>query len=486
MFAIYTQTPQFSNDICDEIRLFFPVKKIITLEDEFNFTKTEYFIAHNFKTIDNIYQSKTILYNNGKIVSEICENIAVLKNQSKLESKKYIKRFIKRNIYNCLKSHTKKVLPWGSLTGIRPTKLTRELGDLIGKDEAYLQLKRDYDVTDEKALLSFEIVENQNRVIKSVNENDIDLYINIPFCLSRCKYCSFILHDYKNSYSLKEPYINALKKEINAFIPILKQKNLRSLYIGGGTPTALSDAEFLQLLKICKDIGQFYEFTVEAGRPDTITENKLSMMKDFGVNRISINPQTLNQRTLDIIGRKHTVEQFFNAYKLAEKYGFNSINTDIILGLPHETDNDMDYTIKGILDLEPQNITVHTLALKRSSEFVTQNYEHFCNPQVIEKQIEKIREEFASRNYLPYYLYRQKYMNGNLENTGFCKKGFECIYNIDNMEEIVSIAAFGSGSISKRIFNEKKRIERQANIKDIELYINNLDNMIHRKQMLFC
>jgi len=393
---------------------------------------------------------------------------------------------VKQTVYELFKKHTHKELPWGSLTGIRPAKLARELISELGEERAKKAFISEFDVSGEKLELAFEIADNQKSFIRSAKPEDIDIYIGIPFCASRCKYCSFVSRDVVRAGKMRNEYLEALENEIDSMAGIVGTYNVRAVYIGGGTPTSLETGELERLMEKTVDtFGTGVEFTVEAGRPDTVTREKLLVLKKGGADRISINPQTLKQETLDIIGRRHSVDDFYRAYDMAKSAGFESVNTDIILGLPGEDAGDMAETIEGIAGLKPDNVTIHTLAIKNSSEFARENTGHFCDNGIIECMTGRAREILGAEGYIPYYLYRQKYMNGNLENTGYAQPGRECIYNIDNMEETVSVLAFGAGAISKRIFGKERRIERAANVKDVEQYIARNGEMAERKRALF-
>lgn len=405
----------------------------------------------------------------------------------KIRDKKFPDRFKKRYAKLALFSMLQyifpnKILPWGSLTGIRPTKLYYELikecnGDYM---KAMNELVDDFKVTLEKAQLVKEIIKNQKNIIK--NDNLVDLYVNIPFCPSKCYYCSFISAPIDKCRDLLEPYLDALIKEIEATKQLITRKNyiVKSIYIGGGTPSILT-AE--QLDRLISHIGyNVNEFTVECGRPDTITIEKLDVLAKHGVTRISINPQTFCNKTLKQIGRNHTQKDIIDAYKLALNYNF-SINMDLIAGLGSETLLTFKKSLNKAIECAPDNITIHTLSVKRGSELKTEGGDTSTEANVM-KMIEYSYPTLVNAGYKPYYMYKQKNMLGNLENIGYFRTN-PSIFNIDSMEEFASIIACGANAISKRYYSIDNKIERFANLKNITEYINRIDEMIEKKINLF-
>lgn len=482
MFGLYTQTERFFNDICDEIRLFYAEREIALLGEEDSFGEK---VLRHFFSVSDEMTSKAELYENGKLLGEAMLKAPLPQGADELLTKKLQKRLVKQSVYALLKRVTGKRPPWGSLTGIRPTKLARESIEELGGVEAMRLFLEEFDVSAEKTKLAFDIVGNQLPYI-DVPQNAIDLYVGIPFCVSRCKYCSFVSQDIARSAKFKAAYLEQLNWELRAAAPILQGYRVRAVYIGGGTPTALEAGELDSLMQTVGEVaGVPMEYTVEAGRPDTVTAEKLNVIKRQGARRISINAQTTKQQTLDMIGRKHSVQQFFEAFTMAREAGFEDINTDIILGLPGEDMADVARTIGEVAALSPENITVHTLALKRSSAFAQEQEGSFHAAEQISQMVERTHAMLGGQGYIPYYLYRQKYMSGNLENTGYARRGHICVYNIDHMEETTGIMAFGAGGISKRIFGAEQRIERAANVKDIEHYIARTAEMAERKASLF-
>lgn len=397
-----------------------------------------------------------------------------------LEEKRRYKRAAKSALYGALKAHTGQKPPWGSLTGIRPTRLYYEriqAGD--SPVQATRALVSNFDLDLDKAELLGEIYQEQQK-LPAPKENEIDVYIGIPFCKTRCSYCSFAAVDLKQGGHMMEAYVEALVTEMRLCADALRPFPVRSLYIGGGTPTALPRQS---LARVIDEALRLYpgavEFTVEAGRPDTIDEDMLRMLKDYGVNRISINPQTMNDETLLRIGRLHSARHIHEAYALARRISFDVINMDMIVGLPGEGVQDVQNTLKAIEQMQPDNLTVHTLAIKRASKIGMDG--GLVHTGEAGEMLALTRAYAGQMGLEPYYLYRQKYMAGNLENVGYCKPGLGCLYNIDNMEEIAPIAAFGAGAISKWLYDRQMRIERAPNIKNVELYIARATEMAERK-----
>ena len=400
-----------------------------------------------------------------------------------------IKKECKLSIYQDLCDYTGKTLPWGNLTGIRPTKLA--MGMLAeGKEDAEIVawLKAAHAVSDEKAQLSLDIARREKAILDRLHyEDGYSLYIGIPFCPTTCLYCSFTSYPIAVWRKRVEEYLQALFQEIDFVAETYKNKILDTVYIGGGTPTTLEAAELDRLLQyVCDkfDFRQVTEFTVEAGRADSITREKLDVLKKHGVTRISVNPQTMKDETLRYIGRQHTVAQVKDAFWLAREAGFDNINMDIILGLPGELESDVQNTIHEICKLNPDSLTVHSLAVKRASKL---------SQWIEENGIETLRNTDSTMDIAqkgayalemkPYYLYRQKNMSGNFENVGYAREGKYGIYNILIMEEKQTIVACGAGSVSKRVYPDG-RIERSENVKDVAQYIERIGEMIERKRVL--
>lgn len=400
-----------------------------------------------------------------------------------------VKNCLKQLIYTVLSEHTQKELPWGTLTGIRPTKIPMSMLEEGQTDEAIMQYMKDtYFISDKKGKLAIQIAKREKELLDTLHyENGYSLYIGIPFCPTTCLYCSFTSYPIFSWKKRINEYLDALEKEIAFVADYYKDKVLDTIYIGGGTPTTLEAGELSRLLKKINnsfDLSHLKEFTVEAGRADSITLEKLKALKKGGVTRISVNPQTMKQQTLDLIGRKHTVAQVKEAFALARGAGFTNINMDLILGLPGETKEDLSYTMEEVLRLNPDSLTVHSLAVKRASglnKWIEENGILALNNT--DEMMEIAANGAAYMDMVPYYLYRQKNMAGNFENVGYARKGKFGIYNILIMEEKQTIVALGAGSITKRVFGDG-RIERCDNVKDVNLYIEKIDEMIMRKRGL--
>lgn len=442
-------------------------------EADFNF---DYEIEKDKITVKLIYNGQTF---------EGIEQFEEVDDE--LIKKRKEKYALKILVYKAMSSALNKTLLWGALSGIRPTKLARTFCNKVGFEKAKEDFKRDYLVSDEKTDLVFDTLKNQQEIIESAKPNDYNLYVAIPFCPSRCGYCSFGAYEIGKVNEI-EQYIQVLKKEIEYNISILQPNyNIRSVYIGGGTPTALKANELEQIIiKIREALNGFDgEFTVEAGRPETLTLEMLRMLKNNDIKRISINPQTFNDKTLYMIGRNHTSRDTINAVELAKQVGFGNINMDIILALPDEKLADVKNTFAILKDLQPQSITVHTLAIKRTAKFKKAKESlNFANVEEIQDMINFSIASTKELGLVPYYLYRQKYMQANLENIGFCKPGEQCIYNIDTMEECVNIVACGAGAITKKLFG-KGKIERLANAIDLKTYFLNQQKQRQKMEMLY-
>ena len=396
----------------------------------------------------------------------------------------------KRFLYESLSSITGKTLPWGNLTGIRPTKIAYGmLEEGRSEDEILTFLDKKHFVSEEKSRLSIDIAKRERELLSGVHyEGGYSLYIGIPFCPTTCLYCSFTSFAIGAYRKQVEDYVDCLIKEMEYVSKRYADKILDSVYIGGGTPTTLEAHQLDRLIGRLKELFDFSrvkEFTVEAGRADSITEEKLQVLYRHGVSRISINPQTMKQETLDIIGRRHTVEQVVEAYYMARKIGFDNINMDLILGLPGETPEDVQHTIDRVVELAPDSLTVHSLAIKRASRLNQWIQENGISALQNTDETMAIAAAGAARLGMePYYLYRQKNMSGNFENVGYARPGKFGLYNILIMEEKQTIVALGAGSITKLVL-PGGRIERTDNVKDVKLYIEKIDEMIERKEQLF-
>ena len=394
-----------------------------------------------------------------------------------------IRRRLMITLFLSLKSYTGQNPPWGALTGIRPSKMTRLLLEKGYSEESVINaMERNYLARRDKIALAVEVAKAEKEILGARPENAFCLYIGIPFCPSRCLYCSFASYPIGKDASLTDLYLDALEKELYAIKRMTWGSGVLVVYIGGGTPTALSEVQLDRLLRtVVQMYGGTKEFAVEAGRPDTLGVQKLRILKKFGVNRISINPQSLHDGTLIRIGRSHSAEDFSKSFALARAEGFNNINTDIILGLPGETPDSVKETMRKLLALKPENVTVHILTIKRAS-LLRETLEQYPLPNAgaLEEMLDISRRMCLESGLRPYYMYRQKNMLGNFENVGYSLPGWQSLYNVHIMEETRSVWAAGAGAVTKLVFGD--RIERVFNVKNLYDYIRRIDEMIGRKE----
>ncbi|MBQ7060158.1 MAG: coproporphyrinogen dehydrogenase HemZ [Clostridia bacterium] len=514
---LYTNREEFYNDLCEVIRLFVSQSYIElcgnpgAFADEtstLNFNKSDALRvmlwrdgAYYTAAADFVHNSQVHSYTYRNSFSDIqyyseSEGEGYIgayddEREESLKDKRYSKRCAKIAAFRAMRqAYPGTPLPWGSLTGIRPTRLLRDLEDSYGEQTAEEMMLRDFDVTPEKLELASRIVSAQRPVLAAPDAGLCDIYIGIPYCRSRCLYCSFA-SEVRTRRTDISPYLAALNKDIEHASELVNAAGLtvRAVYIGGGTPTVLTAEELSDLLSQARErfcLGGGVEFTVEAGRPDTVTEEKLEVMKRFGVNRISINPQTMNDATLEAVGRYHTADDIRDCFRMARAAGFDNINMDLIAGLPGETADDMRRTLAAVAELGPDCLTVHTLAIKRSSRLHEQlaSYELPPVPEV-ERMTALGRAAAEEMGMAPYYMYRQKYMAGNMENVGYAKEGKLCLYNIDMMEDSISVIACGAGAMTKRVFPDGRRIERVPNPKDIPTYIDKIERTHTDRMKLF-
>ena len=458
-------------------------------------------VSDNVLQIDIIYNennSEIVIYDTALTDEEndsdsIREVMRLISDEESYDNRPEYKNCLKQVIYKALSTYLNIELPWGTLTGIRPTKIAVTLIEQGKTDDEVLKYYKEvYLASEEKAKLAIDIAHREIDILSGIHyDQGYSLYIGIPFCPTTCLYCSFTSYSRSLYEKMIPDYIACLKKEIDYVAENFKDKVLDSVYIGGGTPTTLTASEMEELIGYLKSKVGFAtvkEFTVEAGRADSITEDKLNVMKAMGVTRISVNPQTFKQETLDLIGRRHTVEQVEEAYAKARSMGFDNINMDLIVGLPGEKYEDVAATMKRVQELAPDSVTVHSLAIKRASRLSQWIEEHGIECITNSDDIMNMTFDVtASMGLNPYYLYRQKNMSGNFENVGYAAPGKEGIYNILIMEEKQSIVALGAGTVTKRVFHEgdNYRMERCDNVKDVKLYIEKIDEMIERKRELF-
>ena len=396
---------------------------------------------------------------------------------SPLEEKSFVKRFAKLALYKVLSSYYQKELPWGSLTGIRPTRLAYQQ---IGKTGEFLSLFGKLGVSAENSALVGRVIEGQKGIYERKDGN-VDLFVSLPFCPTKCIYCSFITAPIAQTKKYMPAYLAALKEELGAAKPLIG--NLRAVYIGGGTPFALEAEELESVLKAVVPLRENgCEFTVEAGRPDTFTEEKLELCKRYGVTRVCINAQSFSDKTLEAIGRKNTAEQVAEAFRMAQPYGFD-VNCDLIAGLTGESLEEFRASIDRAVELSPENITVHTLCLKKGAKLKEETI--LLPDGLLSDMIAYSREALTAAGYEPYYLYRQKYMAGAHENVGWTKKGKACVYNVDVMEETCDNLAVGANAITKKLFLKESRIERYGSPKDIPTYLEKVEKIIEEKTKLW-
>lgn len=412
------------------------------------------------------------------------------------------KNVLKRLVYGALCQVTGRTLPWGDLTGIRPTKIPMKLLEEGWKNTEIARYMREtYGVSNEKTALAITIANREKALLQDLDyENGYSLYVGIPFCPSICLYCSFGSHPLERWTKRVDEYLDTLCKELTFIREQMGARKLTTVYIGGGTPTTLEPEQLRRLLSHIQETFDFTwvkEYTVEAGRPDSITREKLQVMKEFPVTRISVNPQTMNQKTLDVIGRKHTVEDTINIFHMARELEFDNINMDLIIGLPKETTKDFADTLEQIKKLDPDSVTVHSLVIKRASRLRTvleesgdlyeEEKKRFLQ---MEKMLEMAQSFAQKEGYAPYYMYRQKNSAGHYgstgqENIGYAREGKECLYNILIMEEMQTIAAVGAGASTKIYHPDKKIVSRVENVKSITDYIDRIEEMIDRKKGVF-
>jgi len=390
------------------------------------------------------------------------------------------KRDVRRSVYMALSEFAGQKAPWGCLTGIRPTLVA-------GEESSAEDLSKKYLVREDKAILAMDTYKTEAKILDSIKREDINIYIGIPFCPSRCEYCSFVSQDITHHMNRLKSYKEALINEIKKVAPRIS-RHINSVYLGGGTPTVFDDEDFGELIDAIYDnlcIDADTEVTVEAGRPDTITESKLRSMKKRGVNRICINPQTMRSETLERLNRKHSAKDTVRVFNMARSLGFDIINMDLIAGLKYENADDFINSVKQLIELNPENITVHTLYKKRKSNMSHKDVlDREESRGSVDDAVTEGYKLLYEAGYIPYYMYRQKDTGHGLENTGFSKPGTECIYNVAMMTDGRDVLSFGAGGVSKRVFEQegtKFRVERCSSIRDVIGYINQWEEMAQRK-----
>ena len=457
---IFTTDCQFlENELLDVVRLFKRRPETLT---------------HSFRFEEGVFYNAFVVDGNEfsfKDEGQVCDE---------LEFKRFERRYAKLRLYEILSKLYNEKMPWGALTGIRPTKLAYMEMEK-GKD--FTDLFRRMQVSEENIRLVGDILETQKGIYEKKDGNT-DLFVSIPFCPTKCAYCSFITAPIDKTRHFLPAYLDALTKELSTIRESVG--NLRSVYIGGGTPFALSVAELETVLKgldpLYKAFSPAREYTVEAGRPDVFSEEKLALLKDYGVTRICINPQSFSDETLRKIGRKHTEADVYRAFELSEKYGFD-INVDLIAGLEDETPEVFAKSVEKAVETGAENITVHCLSLKSGAKLKEET--EYLENDFISTMVASSREILGKNGYLPYYMYRQKYQVGNNENVGWTKPNKACVYNVDIMEETADNLAVGANAVSKRVFTEKGLITRFASQKDLKTYIENVDTIIQKRREFF-
>ena len=461
----------FENEIQTVTQIFFPNEKFEKVE---SITDLGITVVSEIKD-GNCYASI--------FVNSVCETSEFSKIDGKFEPR-YL---VKKTMFTVLKIKTNQKTEWGMLTGIRPSKIMHELWEKDFSDVDIVQYMSElYGVSEKKVNLCLQVAKAEKKIIENNDNDTISVYIGIPFCPSRCLYCSFTSFDIQKFDFLVDDYLSALIREMKYIKEYCANKKVSTIYIGGGTPTSLNEKQLEILLKNiteCFGTNTLDEYTVEAGRADSLNEEKLRLLKAYGVTRISINPQTMKNESLKLIGRNHSVEQFIECFKIARKVGHDNINIDLIVGLPNENAEDVFDTLTKAEELNAENITVHTLAIKRASRLKGSiNEYNLTDMSAIEKMLDIVEDFAKKRGLKPYYMYRQKNMVGNFENVGYCKPSKECIYNVQIMAEKQTIVAIGAGAVTKLVDVETNRIERIFNVKDVIQYIERIDEMIQRKK----
>lgn len=477
MIYMKINTHDYENDVRVMTGAFFPGEKIVKTDE----------IAED----GNLSIDTEIIDSNIHIKIQFNGQIYTSDKTSSGNDKKSIRNMLKRELYHILAEITGKELPWGTLTGIRPVKIPLSLIE-EGCDDSFIldNLDSEYLISTKKAKLGLDVAHNEHKLLKTIDYNNgYSLYVGIPFCPTNCLYCSFTSYPLKAWEDKVDDYLDALLKELEFLSGFLEGKNPDSIYIGGGTPTTLLPYQLDRLLTFIEEhfpMENVREFTVEAGRPDSVDIDKFKVLKAHNIDRISINPQTMNQKTLDLIGRKHSVEQVKSAFYLARECGFDNINMDLIVGLPGENKSDVSYTLKEIAKLSPDNLTIHSLAIKRAARLNIFK-EQYANYNIENTDdIMDMAHDFAmGLGMEPYYLYRQKNMAGNFENVGYAKPNKSGVYNILIMEEKQSIFAAGANAQTKVVYTNPRRVDRIENVKNVAEYIDRVDEMIERKRSFF-
>lgn len=481
-------------DFRNIVSIFMPPENCILESDldDLSLTKSEQvplitpFLVIKSEQVDQGEQRllRTELFDEGISLGQWSEAIDM--NLEVLMLKKRSKRILVRQLYEALMSQLPPLSKWGVLVGVRPTKLCHELLDQGLSDlEIQKVLSEEYYLDAEKISLLLEICHLERPYIYPMDEKRFSIYLSIPFCPTRCLYCSFPSYAATGREKDIAKYTDLLIEEIKGSEEAMRGLKVDTIYFGGGTPAVLTSNQIERIvaaLRATYDTSDLREFTFEAGRPDAIDEPLLDTLKKLGIDRVCVNPQTMDNRTLQLIGRKHNVEQTVRAMALVKQKQFDAVNMDLIVGLPEETLSDAKRSIDSVLALKPENITVHTLSIKRSSRLNREREDYeLPGENLVEDMLRTIDKKVREQGYVPYYMYRQKYMLGNLENVGYTLPGKASVYNMMIMEEKQTILAFGAGATSKFFYPSEDRFERVHNVKSLEDYFARLDEMIARK-----
>lgn len=470
----------FKYEIEATVKLFFHALRFDFISDTVAASGDSYIIARTEET-----NGKTLISADIRLNGDAPQHLEKMLSCTVQSDKNTVEHELCRLIYTILRRILGITPPWGLMTGIRPVKKVIELMNQ-GKErsEIYEDLIRRYEISGNKLNLAYETAVNQLPILQKIDRNAVSLYVSIPFCPTRCSYCSFVSHSMDSAIRLMPDYVAALCRELEIISKIVRETDTKidTIYFGGGTPTSIS-AEDIRTIMGCVagnfDLGKVREYSFEAGRPDTITEEKLRVIKGLGAERISVNPQTLNDDVLRVIGRKHSGADALKAFELARKIGFKNINTDLIAGLPTESAESFHNTLDKMIEIAPESITVHTLTLKRAANLFEQSRENFHNPAA--EMVDYSVERLINNGYLPYYLYRQKNTVDNLENVGYAKRGFESYYNIFIMDETQTILGAGCAASTKLVYPNGK-ISRIHNYKFPYEYINRFDELMDKKK----
>ena len=438
----------------------------------------------------NVWLTATaVLHWKGGVTRHSCRAKLSELNGESLNDGRVGQRILKLAFYRAGVEVLGKEPPWGAMTGVRPVKIpTKAMLSGATAAQAEAVLRKQYRVSPLRAELAMDCARASLKIKRGLKPEEISIYVGIPFCPTRCAYCSFISADVKHALKLVEPYVEGLIREIQAAGAALKQDGLRvkSVYFGGGTPTTLSADQLDRVLGALAehiDLSSCVEYTVEAGRPDTITREKLAVLKKHRVDRVSVNPQTMEDSVLRAMGRDHTAKQIEDAYALVREAGAFLVNMDLIAGLPSDTIDGFRRTMDKVLAMEPENITVHTLALKRGATLTSGDRAPVLpGPEEVAEMLDYAWYRLRQAGYVPYYLYRQKFMSGSFENVGWCKPGCDSLYNICMMEELQSILSLGAGGVTKLVDTVNGSIERRANPKFAHDYLARIDRICQEKE----